>query len=113
MFTIGSIYAHIGINSPVNFRLRASALVKKAELRKRNRATGPVDVARTGERPVCFDSAAGTILCAVYERDQLAPGHKIEGPAIVEQLYSTTVVYPGQRAVVDDYLNIVISINAG
>ena len=94
----------------VNFRLRASALVKKAELRKHDRATGTANVARTGERPVCFDSAAGMVPCAIYERDLLAPGHEIAGPAIVEQLDSTTVVYPGQRAVVDDYLNIVISV---
>ncbi len=93
----------------VNFRLRASALVKKAELRKRERASEPVDVARTGERPVCFDSAVGTMPCAIYGRELLAPGHEIVGPAIVEQLDSTTVVYPGQQAIVDDYLNIVIS----
>ena len=92
----------------VNFRLRASALVKKAEVRKRDKATEPVEMARTGERPVCFDSTIGTIACAIYERDLLGPGHKIAGPAIVEQLDSTTVVYPGQSAVVDDYLNIVI-----
>ncbi|MDA1035547.1 MAG: hydantoinase/oxoprolinase family protein [Chloroflexi bacterium] len=94
----------------VNFRLRASALVKKAELRKRDKATKPVETARTGERPVCFDSAVGMVPCAIYERELLGPGHQISGPAIVEQLDSTTVVYPGQRAVVDDYLNIVISV---
>ena len=46
----------------------------------------------------------------VYERTLLAPGHEVAGPAIVEQLDSTTVVYPGQQALVDDYGNLIISI---
>ena len=63
-----------------------------------------------GERPACFDSAQGTLPCPVYDRELLAPGHRFDGPAIVDQLDSTTVVYPGQRAVVDDYLNIIIDV---
>ena len=67
--------------------------------------------AKTGERGVCFDASAGLAPCAIYDRDLLAPGHAIDGPAIIEQVDSTTVVYPGQRMVVDEYLNIVISVS--
>jgi N-methylhydantoinase A len=66
--------------------------------------------AKTGERDVCFDASAGLAPCAIYDRDLLAPGHAIAGPAVIEQLDSTTVVYPGQRALVDEYLNIVITV---
>jgi N-methylhydantoinase A/oxoprolinase/acetone carboxylase beta subunit len=31
---------------------------------------------------------------------------RIEGPAIIEEQTSTTVLYPGQRAEVDEYLNV-------
>jgi N-methylhydantoinase A len=46
----------------------------------------------------------------VYDRTQLQPGHRLEGPAIVQQLDSTTVVYPGQSASVDRYLNLIVHI---
>ena len=77
---------------------------------KRDRAKTTADAARTGERLACFDSSAGLAPCPVYDRDLLEPGHRFDGPAIVDQLDSTTVVYPGQRALVDDYLNIIIDI---
>ena len=33
----------------------------------------------------------------------------IDGPAIIDEKTSTVVLYPGQRAVVDGYLNIEIA----
>ena len=93
----------------VNYRARATVTVPKVTLKRADRATGPVSEARTGERPVCFDAAAGSAPCPIYDRTLLKPGHAIDGPAVVEQLDSTTVVYPGQSAVIDDYLNIVIT----
>ena len=36
----------------------------------------------------------------VYRRDDLAPGHRIDGPAIVAEANSTTVIEPGWRATV-------------
>ena len=97
----------------VNYRLRASAVVPKAELKRQAEAKAGAHIARAGERPACFDSAKGMIPCPVYDRTRLAPGHRFDGPAIVDQLDSTTVVYPGQRAVVDDYLNIVVDVAPG
>jgi N-methylhydantoinase A len=38
----------------------------------------------------------------------LEPGHKIFGPAIVEQMDTTTVIQPEQEAMVDEYGNIII-----
>jgi N-methylhydantoinase A len=94
----------------VNYRLRASAVVPKATLKQQAHADTDARVARVGERDVCFDSAQGRVPCPVFDRALLAPGHRFDGPAIVDQLDSTTVVYPGQRALVDDYLNIIIDV---
>jgi N-methylhydantoinase A len=93
----------------VNYRARATVSTPRAEAKARPSATGSVDDARTGERPVCFDATKGMAPCPIYDRGKLAPGHRIAGPAIVEQLDSTTVVYPGQIAEVDDFLNIVLT----
>ncbi|MBQ1825659.1 MAG: hydantoinase/oxoprolinase family protein, partial [Firmicutes bacterium] len=44
----------------------------------------------------------------LYDRDLLGNGNIINGPAIVEQMDSTTVILANQYAVVDKYLNMII-----
>ncbi len=46
----------------------------------------------------------------VFDRLDLAAGQRLSGPAIVEEKTSTIVIYPGQTAVVDEYLNLEISV---
>jgi N-methylhydantoinase A len=58
------------------------------------------------ERQVFFDGAWRTT--TVVDRDQLAPGERLTGPAIVEQLDTTIVVDPGGKARVDDFGNLII-----
>ncbi len=97
----------------VNYRVRATASAPHPATKPRAHASGSVDEARTGERAVCFDAAQGMAPCPIYDRARLGPGHRIEGPAIIEQLDSTTVVYPGQTATVDDYMNLVLTAAPG
>ena len=40
------------------------------------------------------------------------PGDAIAGPAVIEQLDSTTLLFPGDRATVDPYLNLIVEIAA-
>jgi N-methylhydantoinase A len=47
---------------------------------------------------------------AVYARDRLRPGDRIEGPAVVQQIDATTVIEPGATAVVDGIGNLRISV---
>ncbi len=44
----------------------------------------------------------------IYLRDNLKPGNKIFGPAIIEQMDSTTLLLPGQILKVDEYENLII-----
>ena len=41
----------------------------------------------------------------VYDGGALRAGHEIKGPAIVEEVFTTLVVYPGHRARIDEYGN--------
>jgi N-methylhydantoinase A len=45
----------------------------------------------------------------IYERSCLLAGNRIVGPALVAQATSTTILHPGDRAVIDDYGNIRIT----
>jgi N-methylhydantoinase A len=44
----------------------------------------------------------------IYRRADLPAGMRLAGPAVVEQLDSTTVVPPGVDAEVDEHLNILM-----
>ena len=68
---------------------------------------GRVERARTGRRPVRFDGQA--VECSVYSRDNLQPGDLITEPAIVEEYGATTVVFPGLRAEVDRFSNLLLT----
>jgi N-methylhydantoinase A len=48
----------------------------------------------------------------VYDRVTLMPGDTVIGPAVIEQLDSTTLLFPGDRATVDPYLNLIVDIAA-
>jgi N-methylhydantoinase A len=45
----------------------------------------------------------------IYDRSRLRTGHRIEGPAIVTEFDSTTVVLSGFAAEVDRFLNLIIN----
>jgi N-methylhydantoinase A len=46
----------------------------------------------------------------VYERSHLNSGHTLSGPAVIEQMDSTTLVFPGDRLSVDDAGNLIIEV---
>jgi N-methylhydantoinase A len=50
---------------------------------------------------------------AVYERDALRAGHRITGPAIVEEGTSTTVFFGDQQLVVDSYGHLLVGRKEG
>ena len=58
-------------------------------------------------------TAEDTTACPVYDREALRAGHSLAGPAIVEQLDSTTPIFPGDAAVVDRAGNLVIQVAGG
>ena len=58
------------------------------------------------QREVWFGATAvGT---PIYSRDDLRPGHVVDGPAIIIEASATTVVEPGWRASVDTLRNLIL-----
>jgi N-methylhydantoinase A len=66
--------------------------------------------ARIGERGAYFEEARDFLTTPVYRRERLRAGHRIHGPAIVEQMDSTTVIPDGQEALVDARANLVVQV---
>jgi N-methylhydantoinase A len=92
----------------VSLRLISYGLVPQAKLSPSKAAGRKVSEAKTGERKVYFGKQHGTLNCQIYKRELLEPGHRVFGPAIVEQLDTTTVIHPEQEAAVDDYRNLIV-----
>ena len=69
-------------------------------------ANGAGDPAPSGRRKM-FDEAEGWVEAPVYERTALPVGFEIPGPAIIEQLDSTTLLVPGSSARVDERFNLI------
>ena len=66
--------------------------------------------ARIGTRRARFEEFADYVDTPVYRRDLLRRGNTIDGPAIIEQLDSTTVLLPRQRAEVVKFGALVITV---
>lgn len=62
-----------------------------------------------GERRVIIDRSGRTAVYRMYAREQLGPGHRIDGPAIVIQLDST-IVLDVRETVVDPYGNLIATV---
>ena len=60
-------------------------------------------------RPVWYDGVAA-LDTPVYDRDKLAPGQELTGPAVIEQLDATTVLAPGDRCRIDQAGNLIVEL---
>ena len=94
-------------DAPVEiYRLGVTAigLTPKAEL-ARYEANGS-SAKPVSSRKVHFDELDQPLETPIYNREDLPAGLSVEGPAIIDQLDSTTIVPPGVTAEIDGWLNI-------
>ena len=105
------VYGYARPESPleiVNLRLTSLAKLPQPRLEAAplDGTTDP-DRAVKGDRPVYFEH--DFVSTRIYDRSQLRPGDLMNGPAIIEQLDSTTVLWPGQTICVDPYGNLILT----
>jgi N-methylhydantoinase A len=86
--------------------LTATGMVPKAELQTHEVKKNTPTTDKT--REVWFGGKPFTAM--VFERNDLTAGATFDGPAIVEQFDSTTVIPPATTAEVDRYMNIIIRV---
>ena len=90
-----------------SLRLVATGVVPKPDPTP-SAVRGDAAGALGGRRAVYFEEARGFADTPVYRRERLAPGARLDGPAVVEQLDTTVVLPPGTVGEVDPYGNIVM-----
>jgi N-methylhydantoinase A len=104
-------YGYANVKEPVEFvtwKLSAIGGSPRIALAKASAKAGAS--APKGTRGAYFPEARGYVDTPVYDRDALAAGTRVEGPAIVEERESTTVLPPGSMATVDAYANLIVEI---
>ena len=89
----------------VTLRLRARLPGVRAEQALMPKGGPDPKKALLGRRKLALET---TVDAPVYDRERLLAGNLIDGPAIVTQLDSTTLVLPGWQAAVDSNGNLVI-----
>ena len=106
------LYAHHHPDKPVEFvsgRVAAIGLTSAPAIQ--SAAGSGAHAKRKETRPVYFDEAGGFVEAAIYDRASLGSGVAFAGPAVVEQVDTTTVIHPDQRVRVDEFGNLMISIS--
>jgi N-methylhydantoinase A len=107
------LYGFVAEDEPmqlVTFRAEATGIMRKAQMRPAAEAGPDPHAAVFGRRDVWLQEADAFVSCPLYDRDRLAAGNRIEGPAIVEQMDATTLIVPGAIATVDPYLNLLMEL---
>jgi N-methylhydantoinase A len=100
-------YGHSAPGEPVE--VVAARIVGIGAIGAEEPPTKPLQSALTvRQRNVWFQEDGGYVMSRIYQRSQLTVGIRVSGPAIVEQLDSTTVIPRGYRAHVDDFGNLII-----
>lgn len=108
--THNTMFGHTAPEEPVeivSWRLRGVGAVPPVEFRTYRPEGAPLAAALRETRKARFDGQ--TFDCPVYQREKLDVGLIFTGPAVIDQLDCTTVVFPGQTARIDEYRNVIIT----
>jgi N-methylhydantoinase A len=92
----------------VNVRLTAIGVSPKPRLKDLPKGSGDFRAAVKSHRQVWFGEASGFADCPIVDRYRLCWGDVVPGPAVIEELDSTTVVHPGYEASVDQHGNLLL-----
>ena len=108
-------YGHVAKDEAVevvNVRLVATGRRDTPDLDAAPAAAAGGRPGPAGVRPVGFAGASGCVLrdATVWRREELAPGIRITGPAIVEEYASTVVVGDGDLVTVGDLGELVVHV---
>lgn len=92
----------------VNYHLVAEVIVNKPVIGRVEAKGNSIEDALITKEEVDFD-VAGIHTSKFFDREKLEPGMDADGPAIIVEASTSTVVPPNHRFRIDDYANIIIN----
>jgi N-methylhydantoinase A len=106
--------AHYGHSAPkepvVMVNLRLSALGRLEDRLPPASSYWEGDQGERGKRPVVFDSGQQPVMSPIFLRAGLKAGDWLVGPAIIEEVGATILLYPGDQMQVNEFGHLVIDV---
>jgi N-methylhydantoinase A len=102
-------YRHVPAGLPmeaVTWRVRAQSPAPSLPPPRAPRADAP---SPKGDRPIWIAAEGGFRTVPVWDRYALPPGWRTRGPAVIEEVESTTIVTPAFGVTIDAALNLVLT----
>ena len=96
----------------INIRIAAIGRLSHPRLAEIGARNGRAAETVKSIRPVYFEEEGGFVDTPIVDRARLQADDAVDGPAVIEEFDSTTVVLPHQRAIVDRYGNIILAVAA-
>jgi N-methylhydantoinase A len=103
-------FSHAAAEEPlelVNLRLTTRGKRPKINFPKLGRNASE---ALSGTRPIYLDDPFRPVKCPVYSRKQLGPGAELQGPCVIEEFGSTTVLFADDLATVTETGEIIVDV---
>ena len=110
LYGVGAGYTKAGIEISA-IRVDAVGVVAKPQLKTHDKNKSDSSEAIKGRREIFFTGSVRKFIdTQVYDYARLGAGNEIAGPAVIELPFTTTLVPPGSRVIIDDYLNLLMEI---
>lgn len=94
----------------VNVKVTGIGTVKRHKTRTLEKGDKEVGMSAVkGQRNVYFEKKKDVVDCTIYNRNKLLSNNIIMGPAVVEEVDSTTLILPGYKGAIDEFGNILIT----
>lgn len=94
----------------LNWRVLVTGPAPRVDLRGSSNGGGEPAATLKGRRPIFLPERHGFVEVPVYDRYRIREGSELAGPAIVEEDEATTVLWSGDRLIIDPQRNLVIRI---
>jgi len=95
----------------VNMHLASFGRIEKTPIKEIDPKPFTIEECVKEVRPVIFEGT-GKVDTKIYDREKLSPGMEMAGPAIIEEVSASSVIYPGMKASIDVYGDIIIETEA-
>jgi N-methylhydantoinase A len=95
----------------INLRVAAVGRLSRPAMRELVVGDGDPSGAFVESRPIFFESSADFVETPVYDRARLRADDALDGPAVIEEFDSTSLVLPGQSARIDRFGNILVALD--
>ncbi len=92
----------------LTFRLKVTTPPRPLTMAAGAKAASSVETARRGSRSCLFDGSVARIDTPSYDWDRMEYGHRVTGPALIDDKTTTVLVVPGFVCEVDAYRNLVL-----